>query len=89
MSRSLWAVGACTLCGSTKIQGTAWIYLNTGKDAGGDAPTDQVWCERCQSEVSAEWFYRTDGGWRVDLHSSSIIVPTLLGAIRKATRCAP
>jgi len=41
----------CNECGSSDIQITAWITMNGGKLVGSDAPTDQVWCPKCDKEV--------------------------------------
>jgi hypothetical protein len=43
----------CAECGCTEIQSTAWIVMNTGEDAGGDAPTEQVWCPDCNADSEA------------------------------------
>lgn len=46
--REVWA---CRECGSTNVQGTAWIELNTGILTGGDSPLDELWCPGCSTEV--------------------------------------
>ena len=39
---------ACGHCGCQHIQGTAWIVLNTGQEADGDPPCDDMWCPNCE-----------------------------------------
>ena len=44
----------CAECGCTEVQETAWIYMNTGKNSGDDAPHDNHYCPDCddgQAEV--------------------------------------
>lgn len=45
-------IWACDECGSTDLQATAWIELNSGKVMGDEPPTDQVWCQKCDQECS-------------------------------------
>lgn len=45
-----WGGWYCDLCGSTNIQGTAWIYLNEpDREVGGEPPDDDTFCDDCQS----------------------------------------
>lgn len=39
---------ACQECGSTDVQETAWIWINTGENTGGDGPFDHCWCDQCE-----------------------------------------
>lgn len=49
----------CSECGSLQIQVTAWIYANRYPGfAGGDGPTDQVYCPRCDDETGMVAIYR-------------------------------
>ncbi len=41
----------CEVCGGINLQSTAWYYLNTGKFADGDPPTDGIWCDDCSFET--------------------------------------
>lgn len=39
----------CSDCHGINIQGTAWIDLNTGLDAGGEPPDDDCYCSDCEA----------------------------------------
>lgn len=41
----------CPECGCATVQISAWIDVNTGKDAGGDGPTDEAWCSSCDKNI--------------------------------------
>lgn len=38
----------CPACGGTDVEGTTWIHLNSGKDTGGEPPSDDYWCPDCE-----------------------------------------
>lgn len=42
----------CGECGSTDIQGTAWVTVNSGEVVEDDGPTDQIWCPECDHDCS-------------------------------------
>ena len=37
----------CKKCKGTRVQGTTWIDLNTGKPTGDNPPIDDLWCPDC------------------------------------------
>lgn len=46
-------VWCCPGCGSTRVQETAWLWVNTGEltgDSGIDGPRGVFWCEDCEEE---------------------------------------
>lgn len=47
-------LNACMECGSKDLQVTAWLEMNTGEDTGGDPPTDQCFCTKCDDETRVE-----------------------------------
>lgn len=52
------SVVCCAKCASLKVQGTAWMWLNTNTIANSDAPTAQNWCARCDAETTLRWIDR-------------------------------
>ena len=51
----------CPECGCADIEGTAWIYLNTGGETGGDPPTDDYWCPACMEHYGRVAILDKDG----------------------------
>ena len=41
----------CSSCGCETVEGTAWVYVNTGKEADGDPADDAAWCPACEAHV--------------------------------------
>lgn len=39
----------CPSCGSSEVEGTAWVVLNTDKATGDEPPSDDCWCPRCET----------------------------------------
>lgn len=52
----------CGACHGDKLQATSWYYINTGEDAGGDPPLDDVWCDDCESEVDTHLIIEYEDG---------------------------
>jgi hypothetical protein len=43
----------CNRCKGTEIRVTAWVLPNRNFElVDGDPPTDQIWCDTCESETS-------------------------------------
>jgi len=45
----------CEECGSTQVEGTAWVDLNTWTLVNNDPPLDLYWCHDCNEETHAVW----------------------------------
>lgn len=48
MAESSAAYYQCPTCGCQDVEGTAWMHLNSGKEADGDPPRDEYWCPQCE-----------------------------------------
>lgn len=50
----------CPECGSTELQGTAWVWLNDGaghkadENTNDEPPSDAVYCTECEDEIRPE-----------------------------------
>ena len=42
----------CSKCGSDKLQGMAWIWINSGKVEDEIESREGYWCDSCQDHVS-------------------------------------
>lgn len=51
MVRERWV---CSRCSGDRVQYTAWVWANTGKEADSDPPTYDTWCDTCRDMVAAE-----------------------------------
>ena len=47
------ALYTCTECGSTELRVTAWVTLNGDRILADEPPTDQVWCNNCETDQAA------------------------------------
>ena len=77
------SLACCSCCGSLKVQTTAWVFVNSGKDAGGDSPTGQDYCSRCDDETSICWIFKRECGWTFGLHDDPKSIRTIIRQIRK------
>lgn len=48
------ALWACTECGCTDVQETAWIEMNGGEVQGDEGPLEQQFCPQCGTDCTAE-----------------------------------
>jgi hypothetical protein len=74
------------------VQTTTWIYANSCLTTGGDAPSDDAWCPRCDEHVCLECLERTEVPGGPDLWSSAGVLADQLplrAAIRAARECGP
>ena len=65
----------CNKCGGSRLQVTAWIWMNTEELAGCDAPTDTIYCADCNTEVGYE---------EVEDESPSLSLPDLIDLADRA-----
>lgn len=51
-------------CDSFAVQMTKWFYPNfDGRESGSDAPTEDIWCDRCSEGVSLVELRRDEEGF--------------------------